>query len=119
MSLDPSIPLGVRPVVLPPLQIQTPLEQFGKILSLRNLMTQGEAGQLGLQTQQLQFEQLQRDMQERQDLANWLHLKLTQPAPGAAVAPAPAPGTPPSIPPVQPTPVGGTVAQTAPALAAR
>jgi hypothetical protein len=118
MAIDPQIALGVRPVQIPVPEIQTPLERFAKVLSLRNLMTQTESGKIGLQSQQLQFEQLQRDMQERQDLANWLHLKLTQPAPGAAVAPAPAPGTPPSIPPVQPTPVGGTVAQTAPAMAA-
>ena len=69
MALDPSISLGFRPPVIPPSQILNPVEQFGQILSLRNLMTQGQLGQLGLQTKQLELQQLQREM-EGQDRIN-------------------------------------------------
>ena len=69
MAIDPSISLAVRPPVIAPLQIQTPLERFAKILSLRNLMTQGQLGQLGLQTHQLELRKLQQEM-EGQDRIN-------------------------------------------------
>ena len=70
MALDPSISLGFRPPVIPPSQILNPVEQFGQILSLRNLMTQGQLGQLGLQTKQLEVDQLRRQMQEQQEYAD-------------------------------------------------
>jgi len=59
MALNPEISLGVRPPVIQPLQIQNPLEQFAKVQSLRNLMTQGQLGQLNLQQTQLENEALQ------------------------------------------------------------
>jgi hypothetical protein len=64
MAIDPSISLGVRPPVIQPLQIQNPLEQYGKILSLRNLMTEQQSGQLGLQAQQLKMQEAQKQIQE-------------------------------------------------------
>src|SRR4030095_13127011 len=60
MAIDPSISLAVRPPVIAPLEIQTPLEKFAKVLSLRNLMNQGQLGQLGLQTKQLELQEAQR-----------------------------------------------------------
>ena len=59
MAIDPSISLGVRPPVIAPLQIQNPLEQYGKVQSLRNLMQQGQLGQLNVQQTQLENEALQ------------------------------------------------------------
>jgi len=59
MAIDPSIALGVHPPQLAPLEIQTPLERFGKVLSLQNLMRQGEMGQLELENAR----QAQRDDQ--------------------------------------------------------
>lgn len=56
MALDPSISLGIRPPVIPLPEIQSPLDRFAKVLSLRNLMTQGESQQLQLQQQQQQFQ---------------------------------------------------------------
>ena len=59
MALNPEISLGVRPPVIQPLQIQNPLEQFAKVQSLRNLMTQGQLGQLNLEQTQLENQALQ------------------------------------------------------------
>jgi hypothetical protein len=68
MAIDPSISLGIRPPVIPVPDIQSPLERFAKVLSLRNLMTQGESNQLGLQSQQLQLQQQQQQMSDEQKL---------------------------------------------------
>jgi hypothetical protein len=81
MAIDPSISLGVRPPVIQPLQIQSPLEQYGKILSLRNLMTEQQSGQLGLQAQQLKLQQEQKGIQED---ANIRQLYATNPNPSHA-----------------------------------
>ena len=96
MAIDPSISLAVRPPVIPPLQIQTPLEKFAKILSLRNLMTQGQLGQLGLQTKQLELEQLQREREQQERIAKL----FAGPGPAAAAPPL---QTAPAIAPVTPT----------------
>ena len=81
MAIDPSIALGVRPPAIPVPEIQTPLDRFAKVLSLRNMMTQGESGQLGLQSKQLEFQQLQQQMQ---DEAKLRQLYTTNPNPTQA-----------------------------------
>jgi hypothetical protein len=99
MAIDPSIPLGVRPVVLPPLQIQTPLEQFGKVLSLRALMQQS-------QQRGLEIEQLQRAAEATEAINRVLRGEAP---PGTAVAPGTVPAAPaPAAPglPAQPQ-IGG------------
>jgi len=68
MAIDPTISLGVRPPAIQPLQIQSPLDQFAKVLSLRNLMTENQSGQLGLQTQQLALQERQRGIKDDEDL---------------------------------------------------
>jgi len=57
MAIDPSISLGYRPPQFQMPEIQTPLERFAKVLSLRNLMTQGEMGQLQLEQARVAAEQ--------------------------------------------------------------
>ena len=64
MAINPEISLGVRPPVIAPLQIQSPLEQFGKVLTLRNLMQEQQSGQIGLQANQLKLQQEQKGIQE-------------------------------------------------------
>jgi hypothetical protein len=81
MAIDPSISLGVRPPVIAPLQIQNPLEQYGKVLTLRNLMQEQQSGQLGLQAQQLKLQQEQKGIQED---ANIRQLYATNPNPSHA-----------------------------------
>jgi hypothetical protein len=81
MPIDPSISLGVRPPVIQPLQIQSPLEQYGKVLTLRNLMQEQQSGQLGLQAQQLKLQQEQKGIQED---ANIRQLYATNPNPSHA-----------------------------------
>jgi hypothetical protein len=100
MALDPSISLGFRPPVIPPSQILNPVEQFGQILSLRNLMTQGQLGQLGLQTKQLEVDQLRRQMQEQQEYADAMKAYAqgaSTPSPPVQTAPL---QTAPVVPPV-------------------
>jgi len=64
MAIDPSISLGVRPPLIAPLAVQNPIEQYAKVLSLRNLMQEQQAGQFGLQAQQLKLQEAQRGIQE-------------------------------------------------------
>lgn len=90
MPIDPSIALSVRPPVIPQYNIQSPVDRLAQVLSLRNLMTQGQLGQLGLQSKQLELEQLQRTMQEQQDYAEAMR-QYSQgggAAPGVTGAPA-------------------------------
>jgi len=68
MAIDPSISLQVRPPVIPVPEIQSPLDRFTKVLTLQNLMTQGQSGQLGLQSQQLQLQERQRQIDEEDKL---------------------------------------------------
>ena len=70
MAIDPSISLAVRPPVIPPLQIQTPLEKFAKVQTLRNLMGQGQLGQLNIQQTQLENEALQEKQRRAAGVAN-------------------------------------------------
>src|SRR5262245_4879444 len=49
MAIDPSISLGYRPPQFQMPEIQTPLERFAKVLSLQNLMRQGQMGDIELQ----------------------------------------------------------------------
>jgi len=53
--IDPSIALGVRPPQIAPVEIETPLERYGKILSLRGLMQRGELTDLQLQQERQQM----------------------------------------------------------------
>ncbi|MFA7279606.1 MAG: hypothetical protein WC100_05885 [Sterolibacterium sp.] len=56
MPIDPSIILGIRPVQV---QQQDPLEQYGKSLTLKNLMGQGEL-------QSMQMNKAKRDMADEE-----------------------------------------------------
>ncbi len=49
MAIDPSISLSYRPPQFQMPEIQTPLERFAKVLSLQNLMRQGQMGDIELQ----------------------------------------------------------------------
>src|SRR5262249_48267830 len=83
MPIDPSIALQFRlPQIAPP-QMATPLEQFGKMLPLRELMQRGQLGALQLQQQQMAI-------QEQRNLAN-LFSNIYG---GTQPAPAPVPETP-------------------------
>jgi hypothetical protein len=66
--IDPSISLAVRPPVIAPLQIQTPLEKFAKIQTLRNLMGQGQLRELQMQEAQLGLQQTQKGIQQEESL---------------------------------------------------
>lgn len=112
MALDPSIALGYRPPQVN-VEVPHPLEQFGQILTLRDLMQRGQMNQYDLQTKLLNLQQLQRTMQEQQDYA--AAMKAYAEAAGSTTASAAPVQTAPVVPPVQPTPLGGTAAQTAPA----
>jgi len=86
MALDPEISLQVRPPAPPTVQIQSPLEQVGQVLSLRGLMQQGEL-------RNLQIQQEQQAIQDQQNLRTWIqqHPKatgqeLTHAVPTAAAA---------------------------------
>jgi len=72
MALDPSISLQVRPPAPPTVQIQSPLEQVGQVLSLRGLMQQGELRNLQMQQAQQEIAQQQREIQDQQNLATWV-----------------------------------------------
>jgi hypothetical protein len=64
MALDPQISLGVRPPVLQPLQIQSPLERYGKVLTLRGLMEQQQLRGLQMQGAQQELAAGERKAQE-------------------------------------------------------
>lgn len=64
MALDPAISLQVRPPQFN-VEIPQPLQQFGQVLTLQDLMTRGQMNRLALQQQQI-------EMKERQDYANAL-----------------------------------------------
>lgn len=78
MAIDPSIALAVRPVQIPQFNIQSPVDRLAQVLSLRNLMTQGQLGQLGLQEKTLQLQLLQQGAQERANLAGLFGQPQTQ-----------------------------------------
>jgi len=77
MAIDPSIALGYRPPQLQMPEIQTPLERYAKVLSLQNLMRQGQLGDIQLQTGRLNLQQLQQGVQEKLDFANYLRNQIT------------------------------------------
>lgn len=81
MAIDPRIALGVNPPVIAPLQLRSPIEQLGKMLSLRNLMQQGEENQLGLQAKRLGIQDAER--QTREDM-NLRELMVRNPNPTPA-----------------------------------
>src|SRR5262245_36317419 len=102
MALDPSIALSYRPPQFQMPQIQTPLERFAKVLSLQNLMRQGQLGDIQLQTGRLNLEQLQQGVREKQEFADYLRneiAKSQQPQPASVsppqtmLAPPQQPGT--------------------------
>ncbi len=110
MAIDPSISLGYRPPQFQMPQIQTPLERFAKVLSLQNLMRQGQLGDIQLQTGRLNLEQLQQGLQEKKEFADYIRNEIAKSQQPQPAAPAALPT--PALPLIQPTPVGGTVAQT-------
>src|SRR5262245_7615944 len=98
MALDPSIALSYRPPQFQMPQIQTPLERFAKVLSLQNLMRQGQLGDIQLQAGRLNLEQLQQGVREKQEFANYLRNQITnsqqpQSPPQTMLAPPQQPGT--------------------------
>lgn len=93
MALDPSIALGYRPPQVN-VEVPHPLQQFGQILSLRNMMQQGQLFPLELQAKELALKQAQLAYQQDLGLANM----FTHPEAGTAPAPLVAPVTP-TIPP--------------------
>lgn len=60
MALTPGIALGYRPPALQPLDIQSPLERFGKVLTLRGMMEQQQLRGLQMQGAQQELEQNRR-----------------------------------------------------------
>lgn len=72
MALNPEIALGVRvpQIALPQFQIQTPLERFAKVQSLRNLMAQGQLQQMNIQQTQLENQALQEKARRTEALAS-------------------------------------------------
>lgn len=72
MALDPQIALGVRPPVLQPLQIQSPLERYGKVLTLRGMMQNQQLGQMNVEQTRLENEALRRTAQDEQTLGSWM-----------------------------------------------
>ena len=72
MAIDPGISLGIRPPQIAPLQIQTPLDRYQKMLTLRHLMTQGQLGQMNLEQTRLENEALHRKAQGEQALSELL-----------------------------------------------
>ena len=70
MAIDPGISLGIRPPQIAPLQIQTPLDRYQKMLTLRHLMTQGQLGQMNLEQTRLENEALHRKAQGEQALSD-------------------------------------------------
>jgi hypothetical protein len=81
MAIDPRIALGVNPPVIAPLQLRSPIEQLGKMLSLRNLMQENQAGELGLQQKQLAMQEAQKGIAQEQSLQD---LFARNPTPGTA-----------------------------------
>lgn len=98
MALDPSISLAVRPPQFN-VQIPNPLEQFGQVLSLGNLMQQRQLFPLELQAKQLALQQQQLAVQRQQNVADYFNSLLT---PKPTGAPASAQTLTPMVPPVQP-----------------
>lgn len=65
MAINPEIALGFRPPQLAPLpNIQSPLDRYQKMLTLRHLMQQGQLGQMNIEQTQLENEAL-REKQRR------------------------------------------------------
>lgn len=66
MALNPNISLQVQPPQFAAPQIASPLEQYQKVLTLRNLMAQGQLGQLNLEQTRLENQALQRTAADEQ-----------------------------------------------------
>ena len=97
MAIDPSISLDVRPPQFN-VQIPQPLQQFGQVLNLQNLMQQQQLYPLELETKKLGLDQARLAYQQALGLANLFQNPGgdTTPAPVApAVTPAPAAPAPP------------------------
>jgi len=77
-GIDPNIILSLRQPQYQRPEIQTPLERFGKVLTLQNLMRQGQLGDIQLQTGRLNLEQLQQGVREKLDFANYLRNEITR-----------------------------------------
>lgn len=68
MPLDPSIILGLRPAQIQPPQIQTPLERYGRLLSLRGLVEQQQLRQAQFEQTELENRALRRKAQQEADI---------------------------------------------------
>lgn len=64
MAIHPGVALGFRPPQLAPLEIQSPLDRYQKMLTLRHLMQQGQLGQMNIEQTGLENEAL-REKQRR------------------------------------------------------
>ena len=58
MALNPEISLGVRPPQVN-IDVPSPIQQFGQLLSLRQMMESSQAHQLAMQQQRMQMAQMQ------------------------------------------------------------
>src|SRR5262245_62068286 len=88
MAIDPSISLGYRPPQFQMPEIQTPLERYAKVLSLQNLMRQGQLGDIQLQTGRLNLEQLQLEARQQAELTQHIQNEIRkQQQPQGAVTP--------------------------------
>src|SRR5215831_10509029 len=105
MALDPRISLAVQPAEITA-QPMSPYQLIGGALSLQNLMTQGQMGQL-------QLEQAQQFWQQQQAVNQELARQFSAHQPAVTMAPAIAPPVAPSA----ATPTLGTLfAPTTPAI---
>ena len=88
MAIDPSISLGYRPPQFQMPEIQTPPERYAKVLSLQNLMRQGQMGDIQLQTGRLNLEQLQLEARQQAELTQHIQNEIRkQQQPQGAVTP--------------------------------
>ena len=66
------MPIETGNLKLNPIQIDNPLEAYGKVLSLRNMMQQNQANQMTMKLNQMKLKQLEQDMQDGQTVRDIL-----------------------------------------------
>src|SRR5215471_12752939 len=85
MAIDPQIALGVRSPQIN-VDIPSPIQQFATVMSLRDMMTRQQMGQMQLQQAQLGLQQAQQQAKERQALADYYQSLQTPATPGTQPA---------------------------------
>ena len=79
MAIHPGVALGFRPPQLAPLDIQSPLDRYQKMLTLRHLMQQGQLGAQNIEQTQLENEALRQKAQDEQSLGSWMRQNQGRP----------------------------------------